>query len=275
MKEKIGLIAAKGKLPYYWAKNAVKNNKIYTFKLSENNYPLNDYSEKLFKQDIGQLEQLIQRCLEYNIKRIVFAGKVEKNNLYKIEMDLRMKKLLNSLDKLSDDNILRAIAAEFESEGIEVRAQSDFVSELLAKRGKLTSNRINKKLLTEMEFAFLKAKELGKLDIGQSLLTKNKAVVAVEAMEGTDQCILRAGKIAGNETIMAKVAKAEQDLRFDIPTVGLKTIENLAKIKAKALILEAGKTFILEKVQFLKQAEEAGIAVWAVSYETGGVRWEK
>ena len=274
--DKVALIAGKGKLPYYWVKTAVKNDiKPYIFKIAEEDtLSFDKYTNKSFEIELGQIDRLFELLHEYGLKKVVFAGKVEKNNLFQLDLDQRMKKILAGLKDYNDDTILRAIAAEFAKEGIKVISQSYGLDDFLVKVGKLNDVKIDDKLFNEMEFAFLQAFEIGKLDIGQTVLTKDKTVVAVEAMEGTDKAILRAGEIAGEGVVMAKVCKKEQDMRFDIPTVGLETIKNLQKIGAKALILEADKTFILDEDDFLKIAKRAGIAVYAARYNAGGVRWE-
>ena len=273
----IALIAGKGNLPYYWAKNSAKNGiKPYIFKITkDNSISFKDYGKEVFQVELGKLAELFALLHKNNVKKVVFAGKVEKNNIYDLKMDNKMKKVLSNLADYNDDTILRAIGAEFEKEGLEIIPQTEAMADLLVNHGNLNGIKLNKKLLSEMEFAFINALEIGKLDIGQTVLTKDKSVVAVEAMEGTDKTILRTGEIAGKGAVMAKVAKKNQDLRFDIPTVGLKTLENLKKIEAKALVIEANKTFIVDKKEFLKEAEEANIAVWAVSYDSGGIRWEK
>ena len=273
----IALIAGKGNLPYYWAKNSAKNGiKPYIFKITkDNSISFKDYGKEVFQVELGKLAELFALLHKNNVKKVVFAGKVEKNNIYDLKMDNKMKKVLSNLTDYNDDTILRAIGAEFEKEGFEIIPQTEAMADLLVNHGSLNGIKLNKKLLSEMEFAFINALEIGKLDIGQTVLTKDKSVVAVEAMEGTDKTILRTGEIAGKGAVMAKVAKKNQDLRFDIPTVGLKTLENLKKIEAKALVIEANKTFIVDKKEFLKEAEEANIAVWAVSYDSGGIRWEK
>jgi len=273
----IALIAGKGKLPYYWAKNSAKNGiKPYIFNIAkDNSISFKKYGKESFEVELGNIAKLFSLLHNYNVKKVVFAGKVEKNNIYELNMDKRMKKLLSNLANYNDDTILRAIGAEFEKEGFEIIPQTEALADLLVNHGKLNKIKVNKELLSEMEFSFINAVEIGKLDIGQTVLTKNKSVVAVEAMEGTDKTILRTGEIAGKGAVMAKVAKENQDLRFDIPTVGLKTIENLKKIKAKALVLEANKTFIVNKEDFLKEAEKANISVWAVSYDSGGIKWEE
>jgi len=273
----IALIAGKGKLPYYWAKNSAKNGiKPYIFNIAkDNSISFKKYGKESFEVELGNIAKLFSLLHNYNVKKVVFAGKVEKNNIYELNMDKRMKKLLSNLANYNDDTILRAIGAEFEKEGFEIIPQTEALADLLVNHGKLNKIKVNEELLSEMEFSFINAVEIGKLDIGQTVLTKNKSVVAVEAMEGTDKTILRTGEIAGKGAVMAKVAKENQDLRFDIPTVGLKTIENLKKIKAKALVLEANKTFIVNKEDFLKEAEKANISVWAVSYDSGGIKWEE
>lgn len=274
---KIALIAGRGDLPYYWARSASRRDeRTYIFKIAEEDTrPLIEYAEEVFEISLGNFDRLIEVLLEYDIKKVVFAGKVEKNNLFQLEFDQRMKKILAGLKDYNDDTILKAIAAEFVSEGIEVLPQSDELKDLLVRSGRLTDTAINQKLLSDMEFAFSNALEIGRLDIGQTVLVKDKTVIAVEAAEGTDKAILRAGRLAGSGLVMAKVCKEGQDFRFDIPTVGPETIKNLKKIDAAGIILEADKTFILHKEKFLREAKKAGIAVLAAKHGPGGIRWER
>ncbi|HKL74745.1 MAG TPA: UDP-2,3-diacylglucosamine diphosphatase LpxI [Halanaerobiales bacterium] len=273
----IALIAGKGELPYYWAKNSAKNGiRPYIFKITgDNSLSFEKFGKDIFEVELGKIAELFSLLHKKNIKRVVFAGKVEKNNIYDLKMDNRMKKILSNIENYNDDTILRAIGAEFEKEGFEIVPQIEAMADLLVKPGSLNEIKTDKTLNSEMEFAFINALEIGKLDIGQTVLTKDKSVVAVEAMEGTDKAILRTGEIAGKGSVMAKVAKENQDLRFDIPTVGLKTLENLKKIKAKALVIEANKTFIINREEFLKEATKADIAVRACFYDSGGIKWEE
>jgi DUF1009 family protein len=139
-----------------------------------------------------------------------------------------------------------------------------FLSEdALPKAGVLTRRKPSQKEAEDIEFGWRLAKEMGRLDVGQTVVVKNKAVLAVEAIEGTDEAILRGGKLGSQDAVVVKVAKPSQDMRFDVPTVGLMTLEAMIKVKANVLAFEAGKTIVLDRTQFIAKADEYKLVVVA------------
>jgi hypothetical protein len=170
----------------------------------------------------------------------------------------------NRLDN-RDDSLLLSVIAEFERDGMEFASALDFCPELLVKEGILTRRRPTASERADIEFGWSMAKEMGRLDVGQSVAVKEKATLAVEAIEGTDRCIDRAGQLcrAGGWTLV-KVAKPQQDMRFDVPTIGVTTIENLSKAGARVLAIEAGKTILLDEADVVALADRHGLSIVAI-----------
>ncbi len=276
--KRIGLIAGWGDLPLIWAKQAKKKGiEIYVFKLAEEKTAsFTELAEQVYQVNIGQLDHLIELILSHHIEETVMLGKVRKEHLFaNLELDRRMQKVLAALPLLNDDSILLGIVDELAAAGIEVLPQSIFLDRLLPERG-LIVGEITPQLQEDMAYAFRLAREMGRLDIGQTVLVKDRAALAVEAIEGTDAAIKRAGKYGGRGLVMAKVSKVKQDLRFDIPTVGLKTLDSLLAVGAKGLIIEAERTFLLKRDKFIERADAGGLTVIAASFsleEEGGILW--
>ena len=164
-----------------------------------------------------------------------------------------------------DDTLLTIVTDLYASNGIQFSPATDFAPELLVKRGTLTRKSPSQAQLLDIKFAWQMAKEMGRLDIGQSIAVKGRAVLAVEAVEGTDECIRRAGQLcsAGGFTIV-KVAKPQQDMRFDVPTVGVGTIQTMKDAGASVLAVEAGKTIVLDQSELVAYANQVGISVVAL-----------
>jgi DUF1009 family protein len=188
---------------------------------------------------------------------------VPKELLYKskISPDLREIKLLFALKDRSDDSIMLAIARELKKEGMTLLNTTDFSSRLLTPEGVLTDNGPTEEEWKDIAFGWGIAKEMGRLDIGQTVVIKSQAVMAIEAIEGTDEAIKRGGKLAGSGSVVIKVSKPHQDMRFDVPVVGLATLRSMLEVNARVLTVEAEKSILLKRERLLKEANEAGIAV--------------
>jgi len=215
---------------------------------------------------LGQLGRVIQFFKGEGVKEVVMVGKVTKTNLFRgdIQPDLEMIKALSKTKNHSDDALLGAIASHLNENGIKLLDSTAFLSEdALPKAGILTRRKPVKKEEEDIEFGWRLAKDMGRLDVGQTVVVKNKAVLAVEAVEGTDEAILRGGKLGSGDVVVVKVAKPNQDMRFDVPTVGLTTLESMIKARASVLAFEAGKTIVLNRSQFIEKANEHKIAVVA------------
>ena len=261
----LGLIAGMGELPKLVAEEArEKGYRVFAIALeplADKN--LSDHVDSVKRISVGKLGEIIATLKKNHIKEAVMAGKVPKSLLYKSKVipDLRAVKLLFSLKDKSDDSILLAIAKELEKDGIKLLNTTDFSSSLMTPEGILTEERLSENEWKDIAFGWKMAKEIGRMDIGQTVVVKDQAVMAVEAIEGTDEAILRGGKLAGEGAVVVKVAKPKQDMRFDVPVVGMNTLKSMIEANARVLAIEAGKSILLQRKKIIKEADEAGISV--------------
>jgi DUF1009 family protein len=216
---------------------------------------------------LTQIGRVLRLCRQHGVKELVMAGRVHHRSVYKLpwwRTDWTTLRTYLGLQDLRADSILGAIARLFEKQGIEVAPAERYLGRWLAREGQLTPHTPP---WEEIAFGVRLAKELGRLDIGQTVVVKRRAVVALEAMEGTDGCIERASQLAGDGCVVVKMAKPHQDMRFDVPVIGATTVKKLLAAKVKALAVEADRTLLLDP-EWLEQASQAGIAVVALSSET-------
>jgi DUF1009 family protein len=269
-KMRLGLIAGMGDLPKAVASEAKKMGyNVIAIALQ----PPADESIKPFVDDyhkisIGRFGGLISLLKKLSIKDTVMAGKVPKGLLYtnkaSLFPDLKAVKLFFSLKDRADDTIMKAVVGELEKNGIKVHNTTTFTKNLLAPEGVLTRKKPSKDDMQDIEFGWIIARKMGKLDIGQTVVVKNQAVMAIEAIEGTDEAIKRGGKLAVKDAVVIKVSKPGQDMRFDVPVVGIETLNSMKKTGVKVLAVEAEKCIIVEKEKLLKEADKAGIVVVGV-----------
>ncbi len=276
---KKALIAGWGELPRIWAERAeAQAEDFIVIKIAEEiTAEFTDLNCTQYTVNLNRLGKMLKILSEENIEAAIWLGKIQKAHLFNnFEPDQKLKKLLSKLPDLNDDTILRALAREFVNAGVEILPQTYLLSDQLAEPGILTG-KLTAELKKDLIFAFETAYNLGRFDIGQTALVKDGAVMALEAIEGTDQAIKRAAKFGGPGIIMGKCSKKDQDLRFDLPAVGLKTLDNLIEAEAAALIIEAGKTFILNKEEFCRRAAAEKIVVAAAEYKKGELilPWQK
>lgn len=263
--KKLGLIAGKGELPAAVASGARSQGyKVFAVALDPlADKSLSSYVDEIQWVNVGKFGELLESLKKSGVKEAVMAGKVSKTLLYKskITPDLRAMKLLFSLRDRSDDSILLAITKEIEKEGIKLLDITGFTTSLLTPEGVLTADKPTEDEWKDIAFGWKIAKEIGRLDIGQTVVVKNQAVMAVEAIEGTDEAIKRGGALAGKGAVVVKVSKPDQDMRFDVPVVGLDTIKAMADVHARVLSVESMKSMILNKDATIKEAKKAGIAI--------------
>jgi UDP-2,3-diacylglucosamine hydrolase len=203
------------------------------------------------------------------VKRAVMAGQVKHNKIFSsIRPDWRLAKLLFSLNTRNTDALIGAIAGVLENEGIELVDSTAFLGSLLPKTGVLTRRAPDVAESADIAYGRKIAREIAGLDLGQTVVVRDRACVAIEAMEGTDETIERAGRIAGGERlVVVKVSKPKQDMRFDVPVVGPKTMETMKQAHATALAIDAGRTLLFEREALIQAADQAGIAIQAFSPE--------
>ncbi len=271
----IGLLAGNGRFPIHFARVARARG----FAVScvgikyEAEEELRDLCATFDVVGVAKLGKMIRTFRRRGATQIVMAGKVTKNVMY---TPWRMVQLCPDLRTIQwwhrrtradnrDDSLLLSIIDEFGRDGMTFGSALDYCPELLVKEGLLTRGAPTPAERQDIEFGWVMAKEMGRLDVGQSVAIKEKATLAIEAIEGTDLCIERAGQLcrAGGWTLV-KVAKPQQDMRFDVPTVGLVTIENLRKAGARVLAIEADKTIVIDQAEVIERADRYGISIIAV-----------
>ena len=262
------LIAGDGELPVCMAKSAKENGfNVVCISLSSDNYKeLKKYCSKVVSYGPGQIESIKKFLQQENIKQLTFLGKVSKTMLVKRpKLEKLAIKLLKKMKKLNDDAIMLKVVELLEDIGITILDQTIFIKNLMVQKGTLTKLSPSANQMADIDYGFKIAKQMGGLDIGQSVVMKDRMIMAIEAIEGTDKCIKRGGKLAKkkNATVV-KVSKPAQDKRFDIPTVGLKTIKTMKKYGANVLALESGETIIVDKDKMIKYANKHKMSIIAL-----------
>lgn len=263
----VGLIAGNGRFPIEFAENArARGLKVVTVAIKgEADRCLEDLSEKCTWISVGQLGKLIKSLQRAGVKQAAFAGGVTRINFVDgFRIDWRGMKMLSRMRSFNDDSMLRSIIAEIESSGISVIAASNLLEKSVPQQGILSSRKLSPDEIDNARIGWAAARAIGDLDIGQSVIVRNKTVIAVEAVEGTDAIIKRAGAVRGEGGVLVKLAKSIQDLRIDLPTVGIKTIEQMKENRLSALVVEAERSITLEPQELIEAANRAGIAVIAV-----------
>lgn len=260
--KRVGLIAGWGRLPVE-VLNEIKMRRetpvVFAIR-GEADPQLAGLTDEFYEISAVQMNRSLAVIQQSRIDEVIFAGKVRKQALFGGELDEGFRRLISSLPQKNDDAIMTAIVNAFESFGLTVAKQTDYLQSLLAETGLKTAD-LSPVEESDLQLGFRMAKVIGDLDIGQSIVVKQGVVLAVEAIEGTDQAILRGGALGGPGSAVVKVSKPKQDLRFDVPTVGRTTLESMAEAKASVLGVETGKTIISDRECFFSLAQQYGIKV--------------
>lgn len=266
--ETIGLIAGKSEYPILFSKAARKKGfKVIAVGIEgETRAELKDFVDKFYWIKLGELAKLLEIFKSEGIGKAVMAGGVTKSRIFNesLKVDSITKAILSKALDRKDDTLLSVVALKLKSAGVELMDSTLFLEDLLPKAGILTRSRPSKTQEDDIQFGFKIAKEIAGLDVGLSIMVKDKVVIAVEGIEGTDEMIRRGGKFAGPGCVVIKVARPKQDMRFDLPVIGPQTIRSMAEAKAVCLAVEAKKTLIIEKEETLRLADENGIPVVAI-----------
>jgi DUF1009 family protein len=264
--EVMGLIAGEGDFPLLLAQGARSAGvRLVIFGVAGlASDRLKDVAWKLYTLRLTDLSRLFEICREHGIHHLTMAGRVpHKVLLNQLSLDPRVLRVLGRLRNKKADSILKAATEEIESEGIEVLDSTLFLKSTMPPPGLLTSGcPVDVETMKDIDFGYPIAKEIARLDIGQTVAVKNQIVVGVEAIEGTDELIIRSGALAGPGVTFVKVSKPLQDMRFDVPVVGRTTIQNLIKVQARALAVTAGKTIFLDKEESVELATRNGISLF-------------
>ena len=265
--KKLGLIAGNGKFPVIFAREA----KVAGYALvavahrGETLAEIGDVVDDITWIYVGQLGKIIRTFQRAGVTEAVMAGGIRKVKLFgNFRPDLRGARFLARVKRRDDDALLRGVADELANEGIKIVDSTFCLSQIIPGVGVLTKRNPSAAHWEDIRYGFRIAKEIGRLGIGQSVVVKNRVVVAVEAVEGTDDTIQRGGRLAKSGFVVVKVSKPEQDLRFDVPAVGIETIKNIHDAGGAVLAVEAGKTIFLEKHLLLQEAEACGVSVVAI-----------
>ena len=264
--ETLGLLAGIGHLPVDVAQSAKKlGYKVVAIAVVPETDPeLPENADVFYTINVGKVGKILRTLKQNDVKNVTMIGKVTKEVLYKTGVvipDLTTIKVLASLPYRKDDTIMNAIVKLIEDTGMHVMDQTVLVRPLLPEPGVLTKRKPTEQEWKDMQFGFRMAKELGRLDIGQTVVVKNQAVMALEAIEGTDACILRGGFLGKGGVIVAKTAKPAQDNRFDMPSVGTTTLTSMIHAGATGIVIEAGRTLLVDRKRTLAMADEKGITI--------------
>lgn len=267
LSKRLGLIAGDGELPIRLVRSA-KNMGFSTIAISlapNNRNQLSKYCERVYSFGPGEIQKIIDTLHKEDIKQLSFIGKVHKGLLLRNpKLDTRAIKLLKQRKRLNDDQIMLTVIEELETENISVLDQTLFIKDLLVDKGVLSEIQPTEENLTDIEYGFQIAKQMGKIDIGQSVIVENKMILAVEAIEGTDKAIERGCRLGSGKAVVVKVSKPNQDNRFDIPTVGVNTLKTMKRFGGKILAIEANETFIVEKDEMIKFANKNKMVIVSI-----------
>ncbi len=260
-----GLIAGNGRFPFL-VLEAARNQGIEmaVIALKEEAAPeLEQMASRLHWVSLGELSRTIDLLHREGVTRAILAGQVKHNKIFSsIRPDWKLAKLLFSLPRKNTDALIGAVAAVLESEGIELVDSTAFLKPLLPPPGVLTRRAPDGRESADIDYGREIALQLAALDLGQAVVVSDRACVAIEAMEGTDETIERAARLAGGRPLaVVKVAKPKQDMRFDVPVIGLATIEVMRRSGATALAIDAGRTLLLDRARLIEAADQAGIAI--------------
>src|SRR5689334_24905712 len=263
---KFGLIAGNGKFPFMVVEGARQSGvELVVAAIREETDPKMDQLVDRVKWiGIGQLGRMIRFFKDEGVEKAIMAGQVKHVQIFSRAVpDARMLKVLLKLPRRNTDALIGAIASELESEGIELVDSTCFLQDSLPQSGTLTRREPSKQEREDINYGLEIAHEIARLDLGQTIVIRGQACVAIEAMEGTDETIRRAGQLARGRLTVVKVAKPDQDMRFDVPVVGAPTIEAMIQAGATCLCITAGKTLMFDRDEMIRTAERHKISILA------------
>jgi len=266
--DRIGLLAGEGEFPVIFAGEARKKGiKVIAFAAKGiASKELEGRVDKIYWLDLSETGKLPFLFLTNRVRKLVMLGKIPKSILLKKDFSKseEISSLLKGTGDRLDDSMMRKAADIVEKLGLKVVSPAELLSDMIPGKGVLTSRRPTSEEWEDIEFGREMARAFGKLDIGQTVTVKNKAVLSVEAIEGTDEAITRAGRFSDGGFAAVKMIKPGQDPRFDIPAVGIRTINSLVEAKASVLAIEAGKTFLANRDEVVAKADAHNISIVAI-----------
>ena len=265
----LGLIAGNGKFPFLLAREAKANGyRIIAASIKgDTSIFLKFFVDKISWFSAGELKNLFSYFQSQGVKEVIMAGQVNPSNLFdkNLEFDAEFKSLFQAMQDRKADTIFLSVANKLKSYGIELLDSTFLLKKYLAPRGTLTKRAPTLNELADIDFGKQIAKTMGSIDVGQTVVVKERTIVAIEAMEGTDKTILRGGRIAREGAVIVKMSKPNQDLRFDVPVIGPRTIVHMRRANAKCLAIETGKTLIIDRDKTIALANKSDICIVAAS----------
>src|SRR5213592_1838975 len=263
---KLGLIAGNGKFPFLVLEGAKRaGSTVAVAAIREETDPeIERLADRFTWVGIGQLGKMLRFFKEEGVDKAIMAGQVKHVQIFSRAIpDVRMLKMLLRLPRRNTDALIGAVANELASEGIELIDSTFFLKDQLPQTGTLTKRAPDERERGDMEYGLEIAREIARLDLGQTIVIRDRACVAIEAMEGTDAVIRRAGELVRGKLTVVKIAKPDQDMRFDVPVVGVPTVETMATARATCLCLAAEKTLMFDREEMIALANKNKIAVVA------------
>ena len=273
MSSRIGIIAGGGQFPLLFAKAAREQGRqvIVVAHEGETDPALADIVDRFYWVKLGQLGKIIKYFKNEGVTETVLLGTITKTRMFRdILPDLKGLSLWNKIDARHDDALLRAIAGELEKDGIQVLESTLYLQHLLFPRGIIGKKKPSAEQCEDIRFGWRMARSVGALDIGQCVVVRDRTVLAVEAIEGTDATIKRGGALGREKAVVVKVRKPGQDFRFDLPAIGITTIDSMMEAKAKVLAVEAGQALLFDPEAMIEAANKAGIVVVGVEELANG-----
>jgi len=264
---KLGLIAGNGRFPFLVIEGAHRAGaEVAVAAIREETDPaIEKIADRLTWVGIGQLGKMLRFFKTEGVEKAIMAGQVKNVQIFSNAIpDVRMLKMLLRLPRRNTDALIGAVAGELTSEGIELIDSTHFLKDQLPTTGTLTRRNPDERERSDIEYGLEVAREIARLDLGQTIVVRDRACVAIEAMEGTDAVIRRAGELVRGRLTVVKLAKPDQDMRFDVPVVGIPTIESMSAAGATCLCLTAGKTLMFDRLEMIAMADKNKIAITAV-----------
>ncbi len=264
---KLGLIAGNGKFPFLVIEGARKAGaQVVVAAIREETDPeIERLADSLTWVGIGQLGKLLRFFKDEGVEQAIMAGQVKHVQIFSSAIpDVRMLKMLLRLPRRNTDALIGAVATELASEGIELIDSTHFLRDQLPQPGVLTKRTPDARERSDMDYGLEVAREIARLDLGQTIVVRDRACIAIEAMEGTDAVVRRAGQLVSGRLTVIKVAKPDQDMRFDVPVVGVPTIETMNECGATCLCITAAKTLMFNREEMIKLANAKKIVIIAV-----------
>lgn len=261
---KIGIIAGSGQFPLLFARAArAQGRQVYVAAHKGESSPeLDAVADGICWVKLGQLGKVINFFRKEGVDEAVLLGAITKTRIFKdVWPDLKGLTLWNRIKVRQDDQILRAVAEALQEEGIKILESTLYLQHLLFPKGVLTRKKPSPEQLADIKFGWQMAREVGRLDIGQCVVVRDRTVLAVEAIEGTDAAIQRGGSLGKEQAVVVKVKKPGQDFRFDLPAIGTRTIESMEQVKAAVLAVEAGQALLFDGDAVIERADRAGLVV--------------